>query len=224
MRTSDLVAEDCQLFSLLEKDVRTGRLVHRPGNILSSSSLIAGTTVGAGILALPRVTYEAGFVPSSAGLVGACIYSIVTGLLLAEVTLVTMRRDGRLSVSLTSMSTEALGTAGTNLGGAAYLFLHYTLLVAYISRGGDDVASVLPGALQSVPALGPSLFCLLLGGACFLLPQAQLDRANTALVGLVVLSFLGLLGLAAPTVAADQLLGGGDWTKLPGTLPVIALA
>ncbi len=41
--------------------------------------------VGAGMLALPAVTAEAGFVASSAGLAASCVYAIITGLLVAEV-------------------------------------------------------------------------------------------------------------------------------------------
>lgn len=33
-----------------------GELVHRPGSVLGSAVLVAGTTIGAGILALPEVT------------------------------------------------------------------------------------------------------------------------------------------------------------------------
>jgi hypothetical protein len=40
--------------------------------------------VGAGILALPYTTQEAGFVPSTAALAGVYVFSVMTGLLLAE--------------------------------------------------------------------------------------------------------------------------------------------
>ena len=41
--------------------------------------LVAGTTVGAGILALPAVTQAAGFVPSTVALTGAWMYMATTG-------------------------------------------------------------------------------------------------------------------------------------------------
>ncbi len=46
--------------------------------------MCAGTTIGAGILAVPFTTQDAGFVPSSAAILGTYVFSIVTGLLLAE--------------------------------------------------------------------------------------------------------------------------------------------
>lgn len=61
-----------RLFSTLNPDT----LTHQPGTVWGAAALVAGTTVGAGILALPASTSEAGFAASSAGLVGACVYSI----------------------------------------------------------------------------------------------------------------------------------------------------
>lgn len=47
--------------------------------------LVAGTAVGAGVLALPAVTAPAGFGASAVALVACGSYSAITGLLLAEV-------------------------------------------------------------------------------------------------------------------------------------------
>jgi amino acid permease len=54
-------------------------LKHEPGTVAGAALLIAGTTVGAGILALPEVTAAAGFVPSVATLTTCCAFSIITG-------------------------------------------------------------------------------------------------------------------------------------------------
>lgn len=57
-----------RLFSTLEPcDVSGYR--HKPGNLLSATALVGGTTVGAGILALPAATLQAGLIPSSVGLI-----------------------------------------------------------------------------------------------------------------------------------------------------------
>lgn len=47
--------------------------------LLNAISLVAGTTVGAGILALPSVAIESGFFPSSAALIGSWIFMVTTG-------------------------------------------------------------------------------------------------------------------------------------------------
>lgn len=56
-----------RLFSALEPcDVSGFR--HKPGNLLDATALIGGTAVGAGILALPAATLQAGLLPSSVAL------------------------------------------------------------------------------------------------------------------------------------------------------------
>jgi tyrosine-specific transport protein len=97
---------------------------------MSATALIAGTTVGAGVLALPAFTVKAGFVPSSAVLLGAWVFMVATGLLIAEVNLNSRQGGG----GMISMTRETIGGAGASVSGAAYLFLHYALLVAYIAQ------------------------------------------------------------------------------------------
>lgn len=57
-----------RLFSTLEPCDVSG-FKRKPTNLLSAASLIAGTAVGAGILALPAATLQAGLLPSAVGLI-----------------------------------------------------------------------------------------------------------------------------------------------------------
>ena len=103
--------------------------------------------------------------PSTAALAGVYVFSIVTGLLLAEANINLMCELGQVSlpcgptrclvvmhpgrwharttlymfcsvvalqggVSITSIAKATLGDTGAKLSSAAYLFLHYALLVA----------------------------------------------------------------------------------------------
>ena len=58
---------------------------------------------------MPAKTLAAGFLPSSAALVGSWLYMAATGLLLAEVNLNTLCVLERDAVSLNSMAGETLG-------------------------------------------------------------------------------------------------------------------
>lgn len=60
---------------------------HEPGSLPGAIALVAGTTVGAGMLALPAVCQGSGFVPSTFALTGCWIYMLATGLLVLEVRL-----------------------------------------------------------------------------------------------------------------------------------------
>ncbi|KAF4371026.1 hypothetical protein G4B88_002955 [Cannabis sativa] len=71
-----------------------------PGSLSSAIFLVAGTTVGAGILALPAVTQESGFLASAMTCIFSWVYMVVTGLLIAEVNVNTMCELGSGGVSL----------------------------------------------------------------------------------------------------------------------------
>lgn len=57
-----------RLFSTLEPCDVTG-FRRKPTNLLGATALVGGTAVGAGILALPAATLQAGLLPSSVGLI-----------------------------------------------------------------------------------------------------------------------------------------------------------
>ena len=156
-----------RLFSNLGPDLR-----HSPGSTAGAAALVAGTTVGAGILALPTVTAPAGFLPSTAGLVLAWAFSVASGLLLAETNLNTLCALGRGGASLRAMADRTLGPAGANATGLAYAFLHGALLVAYCSRAGEvlEAAAGLP-----YPA-GAAGFMAAVAAVCALFSPAALGE------------------------------------------------
>jgi hypothetical protein len=62
---------DFRLWSNLSPELK-----HEPGTVWGAAALITGTTVGAGILALPAKTAASGFVASSAALTAFSLFSI----------------------------------------------------------------------------------------------------------------------------------------------------
>ncbi|KAI3993432.1 hypothetical protein MKX01_001405 [Papaver californicum] len=75
-------------------------LKREPGSLISAILLVAGTTVGAGILAIPSVTQEAGFLASAITCIFCWLYMVVSGLLLPELNINTMCELGSGGVSL----------------------------------------------------------------------------------------------------------------------------
>ena len=73
-----------------------------PGTVLGSAALVAGTTVGAGILALPAKTLAVGLAPTATLLVGGWVFMAATGLLIAEVDLNTACVLDRDAVSISA--------------------------------------------------------------------------------------------------------------------------
>tara|TARA_B110001452_G_scaffold226443_1_gene200835 strand:- start:297 stop:848 length:552 start_codon:yes stop_codon:yes gene_type:complete len=111
------------------------------GTLLGATALVAGTTVGAGVLALPAKTLAAGFLPSSGMLFASWVYMAASGLLIAEVNVNTLCSLERDAVSITSMAAETIGEVGSNVCGVAYVFIHYALLVACALLPGPDTCS-----------------------------------------------------------------------------------
>jgi len=203
----------------LFSNVNAETLQHEPGSVAGSMALVAGTTVGAGILALPAVTQDAGYLPSSAVILGCWAFSCVTGLLLAETNIRLMCELGRGGVSMLSMAKTTCGKTGQVTAGVTYVFLHYALMVAYISRGGELLASF----IDTSPALASLAFTALLGTTVYASEAKVLDRVNTALVAGVILSFLGILVVALVKFDASQL-SDSSASKAFSCIPVVALS
>lgn len=126
-------------------------------------SLIAGTTIGAGILALPAATLPAGFWPSSVVMIAVWLYMAASGLLIAEATIETRRQLKTTTLGFLATIEYQLGKVGAIAAGIVYIFIHYAMLVAYTARGGDILAAALQdinnalglepaGALATLPS------------------------------------------------------------------------
>lgn len=218
--------EQQRLFS----NVSPPSFVHAPGSVLSASVLVAGTAVGAGILALPQALAGAGLVPAAASITGAAVFSILTGLAVAEVSINTLcELGGGSGVSLGSMATRTLGSAGSAAVQVTYLLLHYTLLVAYTAKAGSTISDMvgLDEAGQVAAFGAPAAFTLVIGGLCAIATPKQLDKANVTLVAGVIASFVFLLASVAPSVDlsnATTVVETAHWDVLTRSLPVVALS
>jgi len=198
--------------------------------VYTSATLIAGTTVGAGILALPLVTTPAGLLPSTVLMVSAWLYMLVSGLLIAEANLLVMQRVGRSQVGLLATIQNSLGRSGAIASGIVYIFIHYALLVAYVSRGG----SILTAALRNLylylsipqnvsPLVGYALFVAVFGGILFLGNERFVSRLNSLFVAVVIGSFLWLLWLTAQKVEISRW-SNQHWELVSAIVPVMFVA
>jgi tyrosine-specific transport protein len=165
-----------------------------------------------------------------------------TGLLVLEVNVDVMKATGKKSASIVTMADRTLGVNGVRFAWAAYVFIHYALLVAYISRAGELLAGALPTGdflefLSRVPGSATPLLALVdsrsfagtayaaaLGSVMFFSSPKTLDAVNGVLVVAVLALFAPLLGLAGSAARLENFTEPGDWTAVPSTIPVIALA
>ena len=188
--------------------------------LANAISLVAGTTVGAGILALPAVAAEAGFVPSTIALLGSWVFMATTGLLIAEVCCNLVKKDpGNANIGILSMAKKTLGPVGAAGAGAVYLFIHYALLVAYIAEAGDIISDS-----AHLPAwAGPALFTGAIGGTLAFGTEQAIAAVNNVFVAVVVVAFAGLIALGLPSVDLSNL-ARQDFPAVLKTVPVMFVA
>ncbi|WVZ66983.1 hypothetical protein U9M48_016130 [Paspalum notatum var. saurae] len=192
---------------------------HEPGSLTSAIFLVAGTTVGAGILAIPAVTQEAGFLASAVTCIVCWLYMVVSGLLVAEVNVNTMCELGSGGVSLVSMTMRTLGTFGVRTACLSYLFIHYALLVAYVARSSDIITNSLGIPLWE----SATLFSLAFGGICYFGSQRLIGAVNGVLVIGILTSFTSLVVVASGNLQWSSLLET-NFAAAPQSIPIIALS
>lgn len=185
------------------------------GHLMGGMLLVAGTSIGAGMLALPVVTAEGGFWPSL-GIYALCwVFMSCTGLLLLEVCL-------RLpaQANLVSMAGAYLGKPGKIFAWALYLFLFYCLSIAYISGGGSLLLSWL--GLNIPPWTGGLLFVVIFAPFVYL-GARSVDRINWVLMIGLIVSYFAFIILGARHVKISQL-QISNWPMSLKALPVIFTA
>lgn len=198
--------------------------------VASCAALVAGTTIGAGALALPAATAACGFAPSAAALLVGWVLMASSALLLAEATVNIARASGRADVGLAAATSHTLGAEAGACAGLASGLVQLALLSAYAAQGGAELgafAAAAAGALGAAPppaAAGACAFTVLLGGAAALGSPRLVGALNGALVCALCASVVRLLALAAPHVSLQRLGAASDWAATADALPICALA
>ena len=183
-------------------------------------SLVSGTAVGAGILAIPSVSLKPGFVPSFLTLSGAWALMAGTGFLIAEVACNIAMRDSTTSdFGLISITERLYGKRSAQVLGILYMLFHYTLLIAYIAEAGG-ILSTITGMPQM---LGPILFTLVMGGIIAFGSAQLTDMLNNLLFILVLLSFLGLVSLGIGSVNGSNL-RHRNYSEVGHAVPILLVA
>ena len=159
----------------------------KPGSTLGGMLLIAGSCIGAGMLGLPVLLGLCGFFPAIVLLILSWMFMTYTGLLLIEVNGWFYER-----VNIISMAHKAFGIVGKILSWILYLFLFYSLLVAYIAGSGKLFSSFLPFAFSQ--NLTSILFVLIFGFLVYF-GTKLVDLTNRLLMVGLILSYLAMIFL-----------------------------
>ncbi|MCH1430385.1 MAG: tyrosine transporter [Chlamydiales bacterium] len=174
---------------------------HKIKSFLGGALLIAGSCIGAAMLALPLRAGFAGYIPSSIVFIVCWIFMLITALMLAEVNIYTGRGS-----SLISMAGATLGEWGKAASWGIFLCLFYALMVAYSFESGLLISGQLEMSygIQFPAHWGSCLFVSLMGFFIYLGTQA-VDKANRALMLVLIFCYFFLVFTGTRFVSSELL-------------------
>lgn len=184
---------------------------HAALRTLGGSLIVAGTAIGAGMLALPVVTGPAGFIPSLFVLLAAWAFMTATGLYVAELS-IWLKQD----TNILSMAKHTLGKPGQVATWVLYLFLFYSLSIAYMVGGGNLLVELFGN--QTSDVLRILLFAVVFT-SIIALGKKVVDPINRLfMVGLLV-AYGCFVVIGLPAIQRENLLFA-DWKLAQIALPV----
>jgi tyrosine-specific transport protein len=183
--------------------------------ILGGALLVAGTTIGGGMLALPVLTSPTGFLPSIVVYILCWAFMSCTALLFLEASL-WMKKES----NILSMAEYTLGGFAKGAAWALYIFLFYCLTLAYIVGCGSLLSEFFSSftALSWPSWTGPLIFVLLFAPIVFL-GSFIVGRVNFCfMIGLIFLYF-AFVALGYRYINPENLLRS-NWSMAVRALPI----
>lgn len=191
------------------------QIIHTFGHVFGGTLLVAGTSIGVGMLALPLATADGGFFPSLIIYALCWLFMLFTGLLILEAC-IWMPRDS----NLVTLSSHLLGKSGKAFCWIVYLFLFTCLMIAHVSGGGNVVHQISAG---NIPEWAGTIVYVLIFAPAVYLGTRTVDRLNLILMAGVLITYLLFVTAAVGHVNFD-LLGRMKWPKAWAALPVVFTA
>lgn len=189
------------------------------GTFIGGILLIAGSCIGAGMLALPIMTGLSGFFPSLVMFFLAWGFMTITGLLMVEVNSSFVTR-----VNIGSMAERAFGKFGRILSWVLYLFLFYSLLVAYISGSGSLSSTYFLTIFSwHVPKWVGAFFFTTIFGFLAYQGTRTVDHWNRFFMFGKIFTYLGMIVLGFKHITPDLLLRSQPSLAF-FSLPVLVIA
>lgn len=188
----------------------------KTNRFLGSTLLIAGTSIGAGMLALPVSTAAYGLFPSILLFVLCWFCMMLTGLLILEVNL--WLKPG---ANIVSMAAHTLGTGGKTVAWLTYLLLFYSLIAAYVAGVGDLVHTTVNNLFHFEISTGTgSLLLIIIVGTAIYLGMRSVDYLNRLFFFGKVITYIAVVAMVSPFVEFPQL-AHVDVNKIWLALPIV---
>lgn len=186
------------------------------GKLLGGTLIVAGTTLGAGLLAIPITSAHLGFTMATLLMVGVCVLMTYTALVTIEINFYYNH-----AINISSAVEGILGPWARSLGSFSLVLLYYALLAAYIAGGSTTLKGALSGILQ-IPISDSALavvYTVVFAGFIYATTRA-VDYFNRFLFTLKVIFFFIMIWILLPTVTQENLFStttdfGPFWITIP---------
>lgn len=169
--------------------------------MMGSSLIIAGTALGAGMLAIPMVLAQFGLLYGTLLMVLICFGTTYAALLLLEATI---KAGGGLG--LNSIARKTLGKQGQLVTNGLLYALLICLLMAYILGAGDLLSKLLSNFGVDISATTSQITFTLLAGAVVASGTGVIDKLNRALFFVMLASLFATMVFLAPSMTQENLM------------------
>lgn len=168
---------------------------------LGSMLIVAGTTIGAGMLALPIASAGLGFSTAIILLAVTWLLMTYTALLMLEV-----HQYADQNATLNTLAKSLLGKPGQYIANFSMIFLFYALCAAYIAGGGSQLQTKLINLVGSEvsPQAGSILLALVIA-TIVTLGTSTVDKLNQLLFTIKVVVLASLFFILTPYVHGQHL-------------------
>ena len=169
---------------------------------IGSAFILIGTTIGAGMLALPLISAKAGFVNAALLMIGICILMGISALLVLEVCLsLDLYKN-----SFSSMARATLGKKGQIIAWICTLVLLFALTAAYIDGSTSLMGNIIAQLFKLHVPNYVNALCFTLFFAFFVTTSTHaVDMLNRGLISIKGLLLILTLALLLPSINISTL-------------------
>ncbi|NYA27309.1 aromatic amino acid transporter [Haemophilus haemolyticus] len=165
---------------------------------IGSTLLVAGTMIGAGMLAMPLTSAGIGFGFTLVLLLGLWALLTFSALLFVEL-YQTVESDAGIG----TLAEQYFGKAGRILATAVLIIFLYALIAAYVSGGGSLLKDLLPESFGNKVSI---LLFTVIFGSFIVIGTHSVDKINRVLFFVMLAAFAVVLSLMLPEIKFDNLM------------------
>lgn len=191
--------------------------------VLGAALLVAGAAIGAGMLAVPVLTGQGGFVPSVVLYIISWLFCLSTAFCILESICWDIKKE---EINLGTLMQMTFGIPGKVILSAVYILFFISLLTAYLCEGGDFFFSLLqvacPYTKISLNVLGILIFFILFSPFIFF-GTKTVDLINRFLMIGLIVSFL-IFCFNGLSQVKFHFLSYSSWSVIGKAFPILFLS